>query len=267
MPFFETSDGVRLYWELWGDAELCVVVDPGWIGSVEIYSDVYRSLVRHGLSVLAYERRGTGRADRPDPGTADYSPERLTRDSFELVEHAGIRRRIALGIFDGARIGLRHAVEHRGETLALVMAAPSLYAATELGTYAAFRDLLRQSDFATVIRQLLVMSSPDWTDDERAGYVELLRDNTTTAIGNAVWDGYLERDDRPLLERVRCPVLVVGGKQQIVPDPERIAEILERVPGAELLELEGSATMPRLSVEDPAAAILDFLRRNEIVAP
>ena len=145
------------------------------------------------------------------------------------------------------------------------MLAPSLYAATELGTYAAFRDLLRQSDFATVIRQLLVMSSPGWSDEERAGYVELLRDNTTTAIGNAVWDGYLELDDRPLLDRVSCPVLVVGGKQQIVPDPERIAEVVRRVSGGALLELEGTAMMPRLSVEDPAGAVLEFLRANGIL--
>ena len=265
MGLFETSDGIRIYWELWGDTEPHLVIDPGWVGSVELYSEIYRPLVRHGLSVLAYERRGTGRADRPEPPTADYSPERLVRDSFELVQHTGVRRRVSMGIFDGARIALRHAVDHHDETLALIMVAPSLYAATELGTYAAFRDLLRQSDFPTVIRQLVVMSSPGWSDEERAGYVELLRDNTSTAIGNAVWDGFVELDDRPLLDRVRCPVLVVGGKQQIVPDPERIAEVVRRVPGAELLELEGAATMPRLSAEDPAGGILEFLRANGIV--
>jgi pimeloyl-ACP methyl ester carboxylesterase len=266
VPLFETSDGVRLYWELWGDGEPCVVIDPGWVWSVEISSDVYRPLVRGGVSVLTYERRGTGRSDRPDPDSGDYSLERLVRDSFELVEHAGGRRRVALGSFDGARIAVRHAVQRAEDTLALILVAPALYAAVGRGTYEAFRELLRQNDYASVIRQLIIMSSPGWTEEERAEYVDLLRDNTTTAIGNVVWDGFEKVDDRPLLDRVRCPVLVVSGKQQIVPDPERVAEVVERAPGAELLELEGTAIMPRLSVEDPAGAILEFLRKNGIQA-
>jgi 3-oxoadipate enol-lactonase len=265
VPFFTTSDGVRIYYELWGDSDLCLVIDPGWVGSVELNSEVYRPLVRHGLSVLSYERRGTGRAERPDPATADYGLERLARDSAELTEHMGVRQRVALGIFDGARIALRRAVDRSDETRALVLAAPTIYTPTDRATYQAFRDLL-EGDFATAMRQLVVMSSPAWSETERASHVELLRDNTDAAIANAVWDEIVAVDDRPLLDQLGCPLLLVGGKQQIVPPPERIAEILEQVPGARLLELEGTALMPRLPQDDVAGSILDFLRENGILS-
>jgi 3-oxoadipate enol-lactonase len=264
--FFTTSDGVRLYYELWGDSELTMVIDPGWIGSVELYSEYYRSVVRAGLSVLAYERRGQGRADRPDPAGADYSLERLTRDSFELVAELGIGRRLASGIFDGARVALRHTLEHPDETEALIMMAPTVSTPAGSAAYQAFRDLLRQSDFPTMARQLLMMSSPGWTESERAPYVELLRDNSTNEIGMAIWDELVGLDDRPLLERVHCPVLVMSGRQQIVPDPERTAEVVERLPKARHVEFEGTAMLPRPGVEDPGAVVVEFLRENGILA-
>jgi pimeloyl-ACP methyl ester carboxylesterase len=263
--FFTTSDGVRLYYELWGDSDLPVVIDPGWIGSVELYAELYRPLVRQGLSVLAYERRGQGRSDRPDPGSTDYSPNQLARDSSELAAHVGIERRVALGLFDGARIALRNLAARPEETEALIVAAPTIFTPTSSAAYQAFRDLLRQSDFATMLRQLLVMSSPGWSEEERAPWVEVLRANSTNEIGRAIWDATVEADDRALLDEISCPVLVISGRQQIVPDPERTADVLRRLPAARLVELEGTATMPRPGVDDPTGVIAEFLRESGVL--
>ena len=82
-------DGVRVWYEVYGDAETTIMLFPGWALPLRAWKAQIAYLPRH-YRVIAFDPRGTGRSDRP-LGTAAYA----------LAEHVGD----ALGVMDavGAR--------------------------------------------------------------------------------------------------------------------------------------------------------------------
>lgn len=71
-------------------------------------------------------------------------------------------------------------------------------------------------------------------------------------------------DLRPVLPTVRCPTLVVGGLDDQLTPPERLQEIADAVPGAELHWLADCGHM--LTWEQPAAVTAHLLRWRQGLA-
>jgi pimeloyl-ACP methyl ester carboxylesterase len=72
----------------------------------------------------------------------------------------------------------------------------------------------------------------------------------------AVRDADLRRDDAA----IRCPTLVIVGKEDLATPPSSAAELRDAIAGACLVELDAAAHIP--TVEQPAAvnaALGDFL--------
>ena len=66
------------------------------------------------------------------------------------------------------------------------------------------------------------------------------------------------------IEKIRVPTLIIAGEEDTVYPPELARDMARRIPGAELLMLEGTGHLANL--EQPErfnSAVLDFLRKQD----
>jgi pimeloyl-ACP methyl ester carboxylesterase len=94
--------------------------------------------------------------------------------------------------------------------------------------------------------------------------------NTVAQMARSVGrDGFLAQqraiigrpDSRPDLARIRCPALVLGGRQDAVTPPEVMEEIAAGIPGARLRLLDRCGHLsPLEQPEAVTAALADWLR-------
>jgi pimeloyl-ACP methyl ester carboxylesterase len=153
---FAERDGVRTFYEVYGEAEPAILFLPSW--SI-VHSRVWKAQIawfarRH--RVVVFDPRGNGRSDRP-AGAAAYRDPQFVADALAVLDAAGTERAVVVGYSRGARWGLRLAAEQSERVSALVIACPSIALTPILGpkTQATF-ELTGRARIAweTVISQL-----------------------------------------------------------------------------------------------------------------
>jgi pimeloyl-ACP methyl ester carboxylesterase len=95
-------DGVRLYWELYGQGERTVFLLPTWS---MVHSRAWKAqvpyLARH-CRVLVMDGRGNGLSDRPlDPKA--YADEEFAADCLAVMDDTDTRSAALVSISNGAR--------------------------------------------------------------------------------------------------------------------------------------------------------------------
>lgn len=266
MPSFATDDGVNLHYETWGSGELTLVFEPPWLATVELFRTSL-PLAELGLRVLAYDKRGMGRSDRPDPQLADYSVERLARDSISLTDELDLERVVAIGFFDGCRRAVRRALERPDQTVGLVLSGPLLASWAELGvpdSMQAAGEALLRIGFNNGVQMYVSTGMPDATEEQRRATVEALRDCSTADIALAHWGAGAAVDDRPLLPRVGCPSVVLAGTEDVAAPLESVHEVARALPDARLVELAGAGNALWVTkTAEAVEATLELLRSLE----
>jgi pimeloyl-ACP methyl ester carboxylesterase len=129
---FVERDGVRTFYEVYGDAEPAILFLPSW--SI-VHSRIWKAQIpwfarRH--RVIVFDPRGNGRSDRP-AGPAAYRDPEFVADALAVLDAAGTERAVVIGYSRGARWGLRLAAEHPERVSALVIASPSIALTPILG--------------------------------------------------------------------------------------------------------------------------------------
>lgn len=102
MPYFDTADGQRLYFESQGSGAQTILFIHGsflsgrvWDHQAQLLADTHR--------VLQIDVRGHGRSDAPDSG---YTYEKYGRDVAELVDHLSLDSVIVIGWSMGAIVAV-----------------------------------------------------------------------------------------------------------------------------------------------------------------
>jgi pimeloyl-ACP methyl ester carboxylesterase len=113
-------DGVRVFWERYGDGEPTLLLLPAW--SI-IHSRLWKAqipyLARH-FRVLAFDGRGNGRSDRP--GTAEaYDDAEYAADALAVLDATGTRRAVLVGLSRGARWAVELAADRPERVLGAVL--------------------------------------------------------------------------------------------------------------------------------------------------
>jgi non-heme chloroperoxidase len=86
MPYIETTDHVRIYYQDWGSGQPVVFVSS-WGLSSKMWQYQMINLIDHGLRCIAYDRRGHGRSDQPSGG---YDYDTLADDLAGLLDTLGL---------------------------------------------------------------------------------------------------------------------------------------------------------------------------------
>src|SRR5687768_2378277 len=115
-------DGVRLWYEVHGDADTTIVLMPGWAVPLRSWKAQIPYLSRH-FRVIAYDPRGTGRSDRPR-GTSAYALPEHVEDAIAVMDVAGARSVVVMAKSRGAQTALTLAADHPERVDGVVAAAP-----------------------------------------------------------------------------------------------------------------------------------------------
>lgn len=282
------ADGVQLFLRIVGSGRDTVVLVHGGPGlGLDDGGLELEALAGRGFTMVLYDQRGGGRSE-------------LVRDSarLTLADHVAdleaLRRRLRLsrtslvGLSWGSAVAAHYAERHPGRVHRLVFLAPMpvavVYdAARRARVIAALGpsrlDRLRSlyeriggaddAELARLCREASALFAGVYVTDP--AHLRRARGDDCTyspdalrnrgLVGSAGIGSLGEWDFRPLLARVRAPVLVLEGARSVVPlDATR--EWARAVPGARLHLVPDAGHMPWLDrPEATLDAIASFLRR------
>jgi pimeloyl-ACP methyl ester carboxylesterase len=82
--------------------------------------------------------------------------------------------------------------------------------------------------------------------------------------GRRQWEAMQDFDSFERLPRIGVPTLVLHGTEDLAVSPENARLVADRIPGAELVLLEGAGHLYHSEQAEAAdTAVLDFVRRHE----
>jgi pimeloyl-ACP methyl ester carboxylesterase/predicted glycosyltransferase len=272
--------GVRIAYEVFGDGDRTVVfvpIDPivesrAWKAQVPWLSRRAR--------VVTIDPRGNGRSDRPaDP--ADYGNPHAAADTLAVMDQLGVDSAVLVGLCSSAWTALLLAAEHPGRARGLVAIAPWVPFLTPPHPWRVqyAEDDVPDTDEGWARLTHWYMRR-DWRGAAEFFFTEIVSEpHSSKVVEDCVgWamqttaEAVIASDASPLgvadrdevvevLDRVRCPVLVVHGDEDRCQPAARATSLAEAT-AADRLTLGGAGHLPM--AREPVAvnrAIGGFLDR------
>jgi len=211
------------------------------------------------VACLAVDLRGAGHS--PGTGTlptlADHAAELEA-----LRTSLGIDRVVPVGCAVGAMVAATYAARYPDHTAALVMANPTAYsvpAAREM-LHARARTV-RAEGIAAILPEALDRAFAEQPRDARYdAYYAAFAAQDPMAYADAV-ESFATADARGDMPKVRCPVLLVPARHDLLLPPALADEVRSLLPPGARLELDedGAHFLPYQRPERFARRVLDFL--------
>ena len=256
MPVLARPDGVRLFHELHGPEHgpPLILLEgmggdiPGWRRNIPV-------LARE-LRVIAYDFRGNGNSDEP-PGPATMTT--FVDDTLALLDALGVDRAHVYGQSFGGMVAQEIALTRLERVRTLILGC------THAGTRHAVRA---QGSKVPKGEPWRAMYSPGFPDRHPEHVAEDLRIGAAQPKhpegGRRQWEAMQGFDSFERLPTMSVPTLVLHGTEDLAVSSENARQLAERIPGAELLLLEGAGHLYHSEQAEVAdAAVLDFVRRHE----
>jgi len=221
-----------------------------WSKQLAAFSGQYRA--------AAWDARGYG-------GSDDYAGslqfDHFSGDVLRVLEHFGAQRAHLVGLSMGGRIARNVALRfpERLKSLTLVSTTPGF-------------DALSPDE---VLRFVTERRSPPTPEGAR----KLLGSRAEPGAFEALWQSMSATREEPYrktleasvaqdrgapLEDIRVPTLVVSGDEDSVYPPALAHEVARRIPGAELVMMQGVGHL--VNLEQPQRfnqVVMDFIRKQE----
>jgi len=281
---FVARDGVKLYWEVYGDGEQTIVFLPPW--SIA-HSRIYKAQLPYfsqRFRCIAYDGRGNGKSGVPDD-VAAYSFDNYLADALAVMDATDAGQAILIGLSFAGTLAAMLAAHHPDRVKAAILVGT----AATIGPaypYAAPQHFLarheRPDGWDKYNREYWLTNYPDFADYFVRNIFS--EPHSTKQIEDGLdWAGGTSGDvlARTVLARtipsvhdvsetayrnIRCPVLVIHGDDDRI-QPHARAKLVADLTGAELATIPGGGHNP--AGRFPAKCntlIADFLRRRLGVA-
>ena len=273
-------DGVRVFYESYGEGDRTIVLLPTW--SI-VHSRHWKAqipyLARHAR-VVTFDGRGNGRSDRP-AGVESYLEDEFARDTLAVMDALGVQSATLVGCSCGALWGTIVAADHPDRVDGIVYIGPAVGLApghperqipggfdSEQESYQGwakynthywsreYQDFLEfffAKAFPEPHSTKQIEDSIDWANDTTP---DVLSD-TTRAISLCRTERF-----RVTCERMRCPVLVIHGDDDLI-RPHAQGAALAEVTGGTLVTLAGAGHLPQ--ARDPVR--VNLLLRDFVAPP
>jgi len=216
--------------------------------------------------VVRYDWRGCGLSDRD---AIDHSLDALVLDLEAVVDRLGSERFSLAGSFDSGPPAIAYAARHSERVSHLLLWCTyargcDAYGTQEAQAWSALTDKDWKTFTETVSHSIL-----GWADSELAGwYAALMREATTPEAAQAMFGPIRASDVTDLLPRVKSPTLVLLRRSTVWPPANLTRDLASRIPGAQLVVLEGTSPAPFLGdTATVISAIENFLGEGRVPEP
>jgi 3-oxoadipate enol-lactonase len=244
MPYLAVSD-LDIWYERTGTGPRLLAIS-GSRGDLRRKPNFLGSPLAKAFDVIAYDQRGLGRTSKPDQ---PYSMAEYADDAAAVMEAMGWERTNVIGASFGGMVALELALRHpdRVAKLALCCTSPG-------GVGGASYPLHTAQELAADERARLMVSISDtrcdaaWAADNPGRMEELVgawRDDPfagepghQTGITRML-QARREHDTWARLDRIRCPVLICGGRHDGIALPASQERMANRIRGASLRMFDG----------------------------
>ena len=238
------ADGLRLHYVDWGNAAAPPMILLHGLQDCARSWDYFAASMRSDYHVIAVDHRGHGDSGRASPQR--YRLRDYVADVEALVDALGLRAVTLVGHSAGGRNAFVYAVSHPEtvESLVIVDIDPDAINPETRGMFARYNSESDEWDSLDAVVERLRSRQPNSTE-------EMLAHQAAHMTRRLVGGGRVWKRDRKLLaayerpdlwaewSRVRCPTLIVRGRQSDLLNHEVAVRMREAVPGSRLAELEG----------------------------
>lgn len=252
MPTLTLSDGASIHYEVAGDPRRpALLLIEGMGGDIAGWHRNVPALAAERF-VVALDLRGNGRSSALDD---ERTILEMATDALALLDELAVHRADVWGMSMGGLVAQEIALHHPGRVRSLVLGCTHpggehrVAAKEPVGR---FWDALYAPDF--------LAANPEHVEEDRvvrSGRVQTMSSRKNQRAAARAFDSW---DRLPLMD---VPTLVISGTEDRVIDVENSRLLASRIPGAELVLLEGAGHVFHSErAEHVNALILDFLRRH-----
>ena len=258
---FVERNGVRVFYEVYGSGEPTILLLPTW--SI-IHSRSWKMQIpdlARRYRVVTFDPRGNGRSDRPSSAEA-YAESEFASDALAVMDATGSERAVLVTLSMGAQRGLLLATDHPERVAGAVFIGPALalrptipgreevdsfldHLDTDEG-WAKYNAEFWRRDYRAFLEfffsQCFTEAHSTKPTDDAVGWG--LETDPDTLILSQVAPGIGDRDDiLARIDRLRCPVLVIHGREDAIRPHEHAVE-LARASAGRLITIEGGGHIP-----------------------
>jgi pimeloyl-ACP methyl ester carboxylesterase len=270
---YARSGNVNIAYQVVGSGPIDVVFVMGWVSHLEYFwsEPSFASFLTRLASMsrlILFDKRGTGLSD-PVPVSELPTLEQRMADVQAVMEAAGSRRAVLMGVSEGGPLCALFAATHPHATAGLIM----------IGSYA---RRLRADDYPwgpteqereefcqTIIRE---WGGPVGIDERapsraldpefRNWWAAYLRMGASPGAAVALTRMNAAVDIRAVLPNVRVPALVIHRTGDQLLKVEEGRYLASQIPGATMVELEGHDHLPFVGDQLAVLSAVDqFLKR------
>ena len=253
MPYAKAKDGTMLYYKDWGSGDPVVLLH-GWPLTADTWDDAACALVEAGKRCIMPDRRGFGRSDQPWNG---YDYDTFADDVAAILEDAGVNEPVALVGFsmgggEVARFLTKQGANRVSKAVLISSVVPYMLQTDDNP------DGVPQSTFDTMTQGMKedrahfftgffkdffgdgLLSQPVSSEVEMNAWRQTMMAGLRPTLAAA--KAFATTDFRPDLASFTVPTLVIHGTaDKTVPIDATGRVVARQVPGAQLIEYDGSA--------------------------
>ena len=220
-----------------------------WSAQLDAFSKHYRA--------AAWDARGYGDSD-DHPGALQF--DYFGGDVLRVAEHFGVQKLHLVGLSMGGRIARNVALRwpERVQSLTLVSTSPGFDAMSVENVKRFVTERRTQSPESA--RKLLGSRARPGAFEELWQSISAMREDSY----RKTLEASVAQDRGAPIENIRAPTLVVSGDEDNVYPPEMARDVARRIPGAQLVMIEGAGHL--LNLEQPERfnqVVMDFINRNQ----
>lgn len=268
---YAQSGEVSIAWQTVGAGDRDLVYVPGWVSHLEYgweqerLADFYRRLADFSRLIL-FDKRGTGLSDRT---YGLPTIEQRMDDVRAVMDAAGSKRAAVLAMSEGCAMSMVFAATFPERVSALVIdggfacrewRADYPWAPTPRERQVFFDDITNGWGGPIGIENIVPSLAGD--EDFRAWWGAYQRRSASPAAALALAKMNTAIDVRGVLNRITTPTLVLHRRGDREVSLEEARYLAERIPGAELAEMDGEDHLIFASQRDEVVRLTrDFVRR------
>jgi pimeloyl-ACP methyl ester carboxylesterase/predicted glycosyltransferase len=278
---FVERDGVKLYYESYGEGPETMVFIPPW--SI-VHSRIYKAQLPYfseRFRCVTYDGRGNGKSDRP-ADVAAYSLDNYVADALAVMDASDAGKAIVVGLSFGGMLTCILAAHHPERVKAAILAGtvssigPTNYPYLAPKHFVAKHErfegwnkfnrehwLANYPDFAEYFVRN-IHSDPHSTKQIEDG-IDWASDTTGAVLVKTIEARAMPPHfdvSEAMYRKIRCPMLIIHGDNDRI-QPYARAKVVAEITGAELVTIQGGGHNPLGRIPARSnAVIVDFLDRE-----